>query len=128
MKKMQMSRQLGRGQTPLFAMPPLPVGYGEESLVPAARKLIDCGPGTMELKVYFDHCTHQSGRQRGWVDCVAHACIRYKFCTGSQLEFLADMYALQLAGPICTTGVHLGHCPTQEDVAAVMADLRVRDF
>ncbi len=119
-----------------LAMPPLSVGYGEVALVPAAivtsslwtRKLIDCGAETMELKVYFDHCTHQSGRQRGWVDCVAHACIRYKFCTGRQRVFLADMYAWQLAGPICTAGGHLAHCPTQEDLAAVMADLRASGF
>ncbi len=92
------------------------------------RRLIDCGPGTMELNVHFDHSTHQSGRQCGWVDCVAHACIRYKFCTGSQLDFLADMHVWELAGLICTAGVHLAHCPTPEAAVAVMADLRVWGF
>lgn len=26
-------------------------------------------PGGEEAKIYFDHSSHLTGRQRGWVDC-----------------------------------------------------------
>ena len=49
-------------------------------------------PGGDESTIYFDRSSHESGKQRGWVDCQKHRCIKYVFCTGSKASFCTYMH------------------------------------
>ena len=84
------------------------------------------------LSVYFDHFSHQSGVQRGWADCPAHGCIRYKFVHefSSREHFVADMLAWLQAGidgSHATKDAHLQYSPPSDVVQLVQEDMRVCD-
>ena len=82
--------------------------------------------------MYFDHCSYQSGIQRGWIDCALHpACIRYVFVNGTQSRFCAEMYKWHLdrnLPDIQTKGQHLAWKPSDGDVDAVERSLVMLDF
>ena len=100
----------------------LPAHYGDHQLarlVPAdigarfwTRALVDTGPHSSQIRLFFDRGTHQSGKQRGWVDCSHHECIRYVFCDHSKLEMAAEMLAWERAGAtLADKSIHLAFKP-----------------
>ena len=95
------------------------------------RCIVDLGDDSPSMKVYFDFFTHSSGRQRGFVDCGVHGCRRYVFCTGTKLQFCAEMY-LWVEGSLlaqCRDKLtHLSYRPLASDVLAVMPQIRLVDF
>ena len=98
-----------------------------------ARAIVSCGAGTPEVKIYFDHASHQSGNQRGWVDCAEHACsscIKYDFVgTASRTDFLARLYIWYCAGDsYLTKQLHLQYIPSVEDIAAMAPQLVISEF
>jgi hypothetical protein len=97
------------------------------------RSLVHIGEGSRRLKVYFDHFSHQSSIQRGWVDCWTHAnCIRYVFVHGDKDRFLANMYQWQLDGEHEEIGDskhnHLKHEPADADVELIRHSLVTAEF
>ena len=74
------------------------------------RSIVDMGEGTLQVRVYFDHFSHSSGHQRGWVVCSSHGCIRYAACTGSKESYCAAMYLWhQAGGALVSKAEHLAH-------------------
>ena len=88
-------------------------------------------PGVAPAKVYFDHSSHSSGRQRGWVDCTAHGCIKYEFCAGGKAAFCCAMHLWRLGCEregCWTKREHLKWSPAQDDIAAALPSLSFSDF
>ena len=74
-------------------------------------------PGGAQSKIYFDHSSHVSGRQRGWVDCAKHCCIKYEFCFGNKDAFCTYMHLWRLGCDECSTKKeHLKWDPPAADV------------
>lgn len=119
----------------VLALPPI-IGHA----VPDAwrRALVSlpaAGQGApYSVKVYFDHHTHSSGVQRGFVFCSNRAhgsCIKYEFCTlaPSRQTFCAWMFAWHASGAsIATKSEHLAHRPSDRDVEEVSACMTMVDF
>jgi hypothetical protein len=95
------------------------------------RCIASTGPGTSETKIYLDHSSHQSGRQRGWVNCSIHGCIKYEFCVGDRREFCAYLHAWRCGDHHAACGSkreHLCWKPAEDEVSAVLERLVLRDF
>lgn len=83
--------------------------------------------------IYFDNSTHDSGNQRGWVNCPAHGCIAYKFCHHfeSRLEFAAYMcrWVQACILPECgSKATHLQYSPAAHDIQLAKSQLVIDDF
>ena len=98
------------------------------------RSLVDAGAGTVAVKVYFDHHTHSSGVQRGWVTCThpGHAsCIKYEVVTAAPTRelFCLRMYAcFVLAASTADKASHLLARPTEQALQQLQPKFRMRDF
>lgn len=81
------------------------------------------GPESRRVRVYFDRCTHQSGIQRGWVECPRHNCFHYVFVTGyDKIGFCSTQYQWLIDGDLVGIGSkadHLAHRPSAEAVTAL---------
>ena len=89
------------------------------------RKCVSVPPHPLVVRVYFDHYSHQSKRQRGWVLCPRHdSCIRYGFREGDVQSFAAEIYQWMLDGlaidPSASQGSHLRWRPRPESCAALL--------
>ncbi len=90
-------------------------------------------PPNAWFKVWFDGCTHQSGRQRGWAECGSYRCIKYKFTEvlESRVPFCAAM-ALWMGHGVMhsdmTRSDHLAYWPSPEQVSVAAMDVLTRDF
>ena len=101
-----------------------------------ARVLVNRGPGTLSLKVYFDNFSGGGGtrrhpKQRGFVHgCAAHGCIKYMAVSShSQAEFCAYMYLWWLAAGVCTSKkAHLEWEPPSTDVEICARDIHMTPF
>jgi hypothetical protein len=94
-----------------------------------SRVLVDSGIGSPAFKVYFDNSTHQSGRQRGWIDSLAHDCTKYDFCSGSKVEFCTYLYLWALRGDDCVDRwAHLQVIVPVADVHDTVASIRLLPF
>jgi len=132
--------QLGEscpGQQASDNIPDMQLGFENGELCPTVvlfqgwtRCVVDAGPGTPAVKVYFDHYT--SGlRQRGFVECGVHTCRRYRYITGTQAEFCAEMYVWHRHGSdpgVDSRWTHLEFVPTPAEVQDVMKRLRLTPF
>ena len=119
---------------------PVSVGYGEGSIEPQiivadlwTRKLVDSGPGTLQIKVYYDNCTGGSSKQRGWTECTVHDCRPYRPVGTREDDFLAEMYAWQMAAVTQETlrenrGEHLRHRPSAADIEHYKRIINARPF
>ena len=58
-----------------------------------SRAIVDTGDATVSIKVYFDNASHQTKRQRGWVQCGYHGCIRYRFVGNATREVSLRFHA-----------------------------------
>ena len=98
------------------------------------RCLVDMGPNTPSLKVYFDNASHTSGYQRGFCNCEQHQCIRYIFCHGfsSKLDFVTDMYLWHQLGEnleaVPDKATHLALKVDFSQIEAQRSQIRMRDF
>ena len=95
------------------------------------RVLVDCGPGTRVKKVYFDGGSHQTRRQRGWMDCSFPCrCIKYVFINDETKElFCARLYAWESYGATePSRGEHLKHEPLACEVSSTLAQLTMNAF
>ena len=93
------------------------------------RVVVDLGDGTPSLKVYFDHYSKSAVRQRGWVDCTTHDCIRYCYISDSKVEFCAMMYAWEQNGSAHPERQsHLDYEPSDLDVQELKPLIRMREF
>ena len=120
------------------ALPDADFAYSEQGLMAPAvtlsgwsRCIVDAGAGTKQMKLFFDHGSHSSGRQRGWVDCDLHDCRRYRHVSGTQAEFSAEMYAWFInsaSDGIHDRWCHLAYHPPSADVAALVDKLRFTQF
>lgn len=112
----------------ILPLPPLMVG----ELPPAwtrVRAKLPCG---YSLRVYFDHFSHSSSVQRGFVNCSAHpSCIKYEFVTSApdKATFVAKIVAWERLGEgMSTKEEHLVAIPDQQTVATVKAQMTLEDF
>jgi hypothetical protein len=93
------------------------------------RKLVSAGVGMPASKVYFDNATHQSHRQRGWIDCRHHGCIKYEFCSGSQAEFCTYMHLWEAGGGACgSRHEHLQWKPSEASVVELVPSIVLVQF
>ena len=114
----------------------LALSTADEAFASAAnvhtRCVVDTGVGTTQLRVYFDGCSHQSGAQRGFSECIHHGCKRYKFVASqSRLAFAAEMYLWhQSTSQLLedTKKCHLKYEPTAASVALMMPQVRLLNF
>jgi hypothetical protein len=116
-------------------LPDMPHDAGILALVVEAaslsRCIVDAGDGSLQLQVYFDNSTHQSGQQRGWVVCCHHLnCIRYRFVGArDRRAFCADMYAWHESGPsFLDKQAHLSEPADPTVIDVVAATIRIEDF
>ena len=96
-----------------------------------SRCKVDLGEGIDAIKVYFDNCTHQFGRQRGWVNCSHHGCIKYEFVKWTKEYFMSFMYCWHSHGSdldLPNKQLHLSFSPSEDDVLACVRRLRLRPF
>jgi hypothetical protein len=95
------------------------------------RCVCDLGEGTLQLKVYFDGCSHQSGRQRGWIDCSTHSCIKYVPVFADMATFCTALYIWERHGEsaACSDRLdHLAYWPSDSDVDLAKPLLRMMPF
>lgn len=95
------------------------------------RVLADMGEGTPVVRIYFDHFTHSSGLQRGWVNCGVHGCICYRTCVGDKVSFCTRMYLWLQAGDSSqcpTKPSHLRYEVSETDIQNAKAQIRLVDF
>jgi hypothetical protein len=96
------------------------------------RAAVDVQDGMGIYKVITDNCTHQSGRQRGYCNCLVHdSCFRSKFCDefADRERFVAYLVAWASAGdPRTSAAEHRGLDPEEDVVAAVQAVMVVSDY
>ena len=95
------------------------------------RVKVDVGEGTVTKKVYFDNASHQSGRQRGWINCSFPCrCVKYEFVTESEkAAYCAWMYVWEQHGnDAADRREHLKFDPRPADVAECMLNLRMVPF
>ena len=86
-------------------------------------------PSCPPTRVYFDHTSHQSGRQRGWVECRAHGCIKYEFCRGTKESFCARMMLWMAdADRHDNKPAHLAFKPSEDVVTALASDIALAPF
>jgi len=84
-----------------------------------------------ELRVYFDHYSHSSGVQRGFVNCDVHGCIKYEFVTLAENRHMFCAYMVawhQAKHRHGTKHDHLGHRPSREEVDEVAGRLQLVEF
>ena len=111
------------------------------SLVPAIldkdsdqwRRAIVHMEGYPDHKVIFDHFSHQSGRQRGYVLCQAghENCSRWRFCDESpdREHFIASLVAWSINGdPASDPSEHIASDPPADLVALVLISQSLEDF
>ena len=90
---------------------------------------MSAGVGMPASKVYFDNATHQSHRQRGWIDCRHHGCIKYEFCSGSQAEFCTYMHLWEAGGGACgSRHEHLQWKPSEASVVELVPSIVLVQF
>ena len=85
----------------------------------------------MSYKVYFDHFTGGTDKQRGYVNCPGRNCIKYHVCCGTYVSFCTSMYIwmersrtqLDLSRQDLLT-----YWPTDVDIAAVQGSLEIVPF
>lgn len=84
------------------------------------------------LKIYFDNCSHQTGKRRGWANCDRHGCIKYVFTTGLERKaFCASMFLWwqhnehDLTQTKCE---HLAFWPDSEAVLQLLPSVRLVSF
>jgi hypothetical protein len=95
------------------------------------RCVCDLGEGTLQLKVYFDGCSHQSGKQRGWIDCSTHSCIKYVPVFADMATFCTALYIWERHGESadCLDRFdHLAYWPSDSDVELAKPRLRMMPF
>jgi hypothetical protein len=97
-----------------------------------SRVMVDAGIGTVKHKIYFDNNTHSSGRQRGWIDCTHHPCIKYDFCDryATKLLFCTALYFWEVGGQAFEDDKygHLAWVPLEADVHQSTCDVRMTPF
>ena len=84
------------------------------------RMLVHTGPGSLQVKIYFDHFTSSASTraQRSYCVCTQHNCTKWKNRFGDKLSFAAYMYQWSLDGQmpaISDKVTHLRHEPSQAD-------------
>ena len=89
--------------------------------------------GLKQIKIYFDHFTSDSNRQRGYGNCLKHEnCFRWKMCHnfGSKREYAAYIWAWAVAGERCSDRTeHMNAFePSEEDVKHALDHVEVQDF
>jgi hypothetical protein len=116
----------------------IPAELGAQPLLPDivettgwSRVIVDLGDNRHRRKIYFDNFTHQSSRQRGWVDCQCHDCVKYEFVDSfsSQLEFCTTLYLWDAQGrQIADRFEHLAWAPSKAVVESAMSIIRMVPF
>ena len=95
------------------------------------RCIVDVGHGSRETKIYFDNCSHQSGKQRGWVENGRMGTIKYEFVQGDKAMLCAKLYLWCIAGDALDPedrANHLAYSASEADVARILLSLRMRPF
>ena len=93
-------------------------------------------PGFPHHKVMMDHFTHQSGRQRAYINCLVPGhrnCFRWRFCDQEKdrHSFCAFMMAWAIDGhkyPGSDRQAHMRADPHPDDVEATSKALVLEDF
>ena len=99
-----------------------------------ARQHVDLGPGTTSCKVYFDNFTGSgpgSLKQRGFLTCCKHNCIRYKPVGDNETlhEFCLRSYAWSIGADKCQDKPsHLAYEPPESELDDLRGKLRVSPF
>ena len=84
-------------------------------------------------KLYFDHCSHQTGHQRGWMDSQHYSCIRYRRCAdySDRTSMATDFFAWLVAGAEPandSASAHLNYAPDAATVESWDGKLKTMDF
>lgn len=93
------------------------------------RQKCDIGPGTREIKVYFDHAS-PSAEQKGFCPCAASGARRWHQCTTrvSLREYCSAMYAWHCPHSSSVAGTredHMAYEPPASHIRFVAARLRM---
>ena len=106
----------------------------EDRFMGWSRKRCNTGPGTPELRIFFDLGSHPSGLQQSWLTCLLHpseGCIRWRRAQGEQKRFCSYMYAWHEDGALpCNNNrtKHMAHEPGQERVDEIESRIVMEDF
>lgn len=117
------------------------LGEGDVHLGPLAAPLVtsmlfqrcwvSLGRDMSRHKVWFDSCTGAGGKQRAWINCQTHGCIKYvpvfetRVYTCAALSLWRE-FADSHEG--CSRPEHLASWPTDEDISSAVRSLVVEDF
>lgn len=99
-----------------------------------SRQLVDMGPQTHQAKVYFDHFSGsgpESSKQRYFIACDEHCCIRYRPVheTDSLLDVCCKAYLWHIkATDFPDKHSHLGFDPGDDEVAELRNRIRLIPF
>jgi len=96
-----------------------------------SRCIAHTGGTSRHVRVYFDSASHSSGIQRGWVECPAHNCRRYRDVNRTKAEFVSDMYQWMIDSTqphIGSKADHLSHMPDDPTVAALAPNIIMEPF
>ena len=99
-----------------------------------SRQLVDVGSQTPQAKVYFDHFSGsgpESHKQRGFIACAEHCCIRYRQVeeTDSLLDFCCRAYIWHIkANNFTDKQNHLAYEPSDDEVVELRDHIRLIPF
>ena len=93
------------------------------------RCIARLGPLSPPLKIYFDHCTHASGVQRGFIECRHHGCTHWLQIFGDKRTFVAHLYLWERGGEdIDTRLLHQRYVPDSATVESMRDILTMEPF
>ena len=91
-------------------------------------------PGQLDHRVVFDKFSHQSSKQRGYINCQHDdhdGCLRYRFCEQwpSREAFCASLMAWATSGQDCRSRTqHIDAEPSVAWVATITAAMELEDY
>ena len=86
--------------------------------------------GSRDVRIYYDNCSHQSGKQRAWAVCPdrTHArCFRYRFiesfASPTACEQFLTAWAYSAVLRPCSRKEHQDRIPSDAEVADILAQI-----
>ena len=94
------------------------------------RVIVDVGTGSAQRKVYFDNCSKSETKQRAWINCSHHGCVRYLTIQDeTQEEICAKLYYWESTGHACADrNAHLNIFPALAECQQVLRNIRLVEF
>lgn len=115
---------------PEFLAPPIADEVTEENSM--TRCVAHIGGDSCRVRIYFDQFRYHSGKQRGFMRCMTHGCLRQRQVESTdRATFVAEMYAWHQLRDIETVTdkrTHFAATPSPESIAMVQQSLVMEDF